>query len=210
IAMLAAIPGVVGAVDCTHTSTFTFTGNIRIRLTLAGVGILLSIVRWCDHDLRIRNVVTRWAGSTHDARSFDNSRLKSNSEEGLYCGVLLGDHGYPLRKYLLTCAQNPTAPAERRYNRSHNKARTHIGIAFRMLKQRFARLCLGLCTSAVRASNIIVACTVLQNLAIDWDEPPVPHPGRHPPHPGHFGTVMIGPQTQEREGLVFRRTINYL
>ncbi|MGH0150759.1 UNVERIFIED_CONTAM: hypothetical protein FKN15_018217, partial [Acipenser sinensis] len=172
------IPGVVGAVDCTHIQ-IQFHRQHKDPAYLNRCGYTsMNCQMVCDYDLRIRNVVVRWAGSTHDARIFDNSLLKSNFEEGLYCGVLLSDHGYPLQRYLLTPECNPTTPAELRYNRSHKKARTHIERTF----GSFACLTFGLRTSPARASNIIVTCAVLHNFSIDWDEPPVPHPGRYLPH----------------------------
>ena len=54
--------------------------------------------------------------------------------------------------------------------------RCYIELTFGILNSRFACLSFGLRTTPLRASNIIVACAVLHNLAIDWDEPPFPHP----------------------------------
>ncbi|RXM27569.1 putative nuclease HARBI1 [Acipenser ruthenus] len=203
----AGIPGVVGAIDCTHIPIH-FHGQRKEPVYINRRGYSsINCQMVCDHDVRFRNVLARWAGSTHHARVFNNSRLKSSLDEGLYCGVLLGDHGYPLRRYLLMPVHNPSTPSELRYNRSHKKARTHIERAFGILKQRFSCLSFGLRTSAVRASSIIVACAVLHNLVINWDEQPVPHP-RHSTHTGCFDTVLIGPQqVQNREGVVFRRSI---
>ncbi|CAB3986138.1 Hypothetical predicted protein, partial [Paramuricea clavata] len=42
------------------------------------------------------------AGSVHDARIFDNSRICAQFERGDIQGILLGDNGYPCRQYLMT------------------------------------------------------------------------------------------------------------
>ena len=44
----------------------------------------------CDCKLRIRNIVARWPGSTHDSYILENSLLKTAFEGGQYSGLLLG------------------------------------------------------------------------------------------------------------------------
>ena len=52
-------------------------------------------------------------------------------------GVLLGDSGYPLRRYLLTPKLNPGTPQEENFNRHHSRGRIVIERAFGILKSRF-------------------------------------------------------------------------
>jgi len=58
----------------------------------------------------------RWPGSVHDSTIFDNSLLRAQLENNEYKGCfLLGDGGYPCRKYLMTPLLNPTTAAEKKY-----------------------------------------------------------------------------------------------
>ena len=68
----------------------------------------------CGPMLYILHIVSRWPGSVHDARMFDNSRLCAEFERGDINGILLGDAGYTCRPYLMTPLANPQTPTERR------------------------------------------------------------------------------------------------
>lgn len=58
----------------------------------------------------------RWPGSVHDSTIFDNSLLRAQFENNEFKGCfLLGDGGYPCRKYLMTPLLNPTTAAEKKY-----------------------------------------------------------------------------------------------
>lgn len=70
----------------------------------------------CDAKLKIRNIVARWRGSTHDSRIFNESLLKQSFEEGLFHGRLLGDSGYACTPYLFTPLLNPRTRKEKLYN----------------------------------------------------------------------------------------------
>jgi len=52
--------------------------------------------------MEVLNIVSHWPGSTHDARIWDNSRVSAQFEEGLHNGLLDGDSGYALSRYLMT------------------------------------------------------------------------------------------------------------
>ena len=71
----------------------------------------LNVQAVCDANRCFTNVVSRWPGSTHDSRIFDNSVLRDELEQGKYDGVLLGDAGYALRKYLLVPLSAPKTPS---------------------------------------------------------------------------------------------------
>ncbi|WAR30052.1 LOW QUALITY PROTEIN: HARB1-like protein [Mya arenaria] len=64
-------------------------------------------------DLRFIDIVAKWPGSSHDAGVFDNSVLKDYLEADLEA-VLLGDSGYPLRRYLITPILHPSNENEER------------------------------------------------------------------------------------------------
>ena len=116
----------------------------------------------------------------------------------------IGDRGYPLRRYLITPVRRPATRAEAQFNESHKKTRCCIERTFGVLKSRFSCLSFGLRTPPLRASNIIVACAVLHNLAFDWDEPCFPQPidlGLE-----DFNT-FAGPDTADLAGSAFRQAI---
>ena len=85
---------------------------------------------------RFTDVVAKWPGSQHDASTFESCGLKSYLENH-EIGWLLGDSGYPLRKYLITPKPNPMTDAENRFNVAHSQTRIVVERAFGVLKSRF-------------------------------------------------------------------------
>ena len=118
----------------------------------------LNVQAVCDASRCITNVVSRWLGSTHDSRIFRSSVLRDELEQGKYDGVLLGDAGYALRKYLLVPLSTPKSPSEKKYNRS----RIRTGV----LKQRFRVFRTPLRTKLDNSVVIIAAVFCLHNYAI--------------------------------------------
>lgn len=174
---IANFPKVIGAIDCTH---------IQIKKIRADGGQLyinrkgfssINVQVVCDADLKIMDIVTRWRGSVHDSRIFRESRLKQRFEAGAFCGLLLGDSGYPCTPYLFTPLLNPQTEAEQRYNRSHIRTRNTIERCFGLWKQRFRCLLRGLYGDIETARKTIVACAVLHNIAIDMKEDLFPGEG---------------------------------
>jgi hypothetical protein len=55
-------------------------------------------------------------------------------EAGNIDGLILGDSGYAVSRWLFTPVRNPANAAERRYNRRHRRTRTVIEQAFGRLK----------------------------------------------------------------------------
>ena len=70
-----------------------------------------------DGNFCIRNVVAEWPGATHDSRILQMSGVYNDFENGAQQGVLLGDSGYPLKRWLLVPFLHPTCDAEENYNR---------------------------------------------------------------------------------------------
>ena len=70
-----------------------------------------------DGNFSIRNVVADWPGATHDPRILQNSGVYRDFEDGTEQGVLLGDSGYPLKRWLLVPFLHPACDAEENYNR---------------------------------------------------------------------------------------------
>lgn len=86
--------------------------------------------------------------------------------------LILGDSGYPQRPWLMTpfMAVNPGTP-EAVYNQKHMTARVVIENTFGRLKNRWR--CLSkdrvLHYKPAKCAQIIQACCVLHNIALDFD-----------------------------------------
>jgi len=126
--------------------------------------------------MKITDIVARWPGSVHDATIFQHSRLHRRLEEGEFdSGILLGDSGYPIKKYLLTPLLNLITAAENLYNNAHIRTRNIVERVFGVWKRRFPVLSLGIRVKIQTAQDIIVATAVLHNIAKNHneEEPPV-------------------------------------
>lgn len=164
-------PRVIGAIDCTHVKIVSPGGeNAEIYRNRKGYFSLNCQVVG-SADLKIIDLVSRWPGSTHDSHIFENSSVKmklANGEMGN--GVLLGDQGYSLKKYLLTPLGDPQNEVERMYNEAQIRTRNTIERLFGIWKRRFPILSNGIRCNINMAQMIIVACAVLHNIAIDQKE----------------------------------------
>nr|CAI5843087.1 unnamed protein product [Callosobruchus analis] len=123
----ARFPRVIGAIDCTLIRIDSPGGDdaeiYRTRKQFFGVNVQTV----SDCRLRIRNIVARWPGSTHDETIFNNSHLKRQFEEGVFKNYLLvGDAGYHLRQYLMTKLQHVNTAADNLYNESIIRTRNVV------------------------------------------------------------------------------------
>ena len=169
---IAGFPGVIGCIDCTHIP-------IR-RPSVPNYGVFcnrkgnytLNIQLVCDHQLRIRNVVARWPGSTHDSRIFNSSSLVRRCRNGRLGGYLLGDSGYACKQYLVTPVLRPATEAENRFNAAHISTRNCIERTNGVWKSRFR--CISkdsrMRIKHERTMAVVVAISVLHNIAINRNE----------------------------------------
>ncbi|KAJ8967001.1 hypothetical protein NQ317_002758 [Molorchus minor] len=91
--------------------------------------------------------------------------------------LITSDSGYPCKSYLLTPLLNPATPSEHRYNESHIRTRNTIERLFGVLKRRFPILAYGSRLKTNTTLSVIVAASVLHNIAIganDVEAPPLP------------------------------------
>lgn len=115
----------------------------------------------CDGDLRIRDIVVRWPGSSHDSHIFNNSRIKAKFESGdMGNYVLLGESGYANTNYLLTPFTEVNTPAQNLYNESQIRTRNTAERCFGVWKRRFPILSLGM-RVLLPKSQAIVCYTAL-------------------------------------------------
>lgn len=164
-------PNVLGAVDCTHIKIQSPGGPTAEVFRNRKGFFSLNVQAVCDADLFILDVICRWPGSVHDTTIFNDSHLRADFERGVYgSDLLLGDSGYPCRKYLLTPFLQPTSDSERKYNEAQIATRNPIERCFGVLKRRFPCLSMGLRVKLDTVMNIIVACAILHNLAISHND----------------------------------------
>ena len=171
------MPGVIGAIDCTHVPIQSPGGDdaeiYRNRKGYFSINVQLI----CDPTCYITDVVARWPGSVHDSTIFDNSHVRAKLETNDLDGYLVGDGGYPCRQYLLTPLGNAVTQQQQAYNKAHASARNCIERTNGLLKRRFAALKLGMRLKLQNSLHVIVAATVLHNIALIMqdDEPPEDH-----------------------------------
>lgn len=131
----------------------------------------LNIQTVCDSNLKIRDIVARWPGSTHDQTIFNNSSLKERFESGEFGPyILLGDSGYTIKPYLMTKLQQTQTPAENLFNESLIRTRNVVERKYGVWKRRFPILKLGMRLKLDTSMSIIVATAVVHNLAIEEHE----------------------------------------
>ncbi|KAJ8967359.1 hypothetical protein NQ314_002945 [Rhamnusium bicolor] len=125
------------------------------------------------HLMKVRDIVCRWPGSTHDSTIFNNSRVRAQMENGEFGddSLLLGDGGYAVKRYLITPLRNPITPAEHLFNESQIRTRNPIERFFGVIKRRFPVLALGIRLNVHKVEAIVVACAVLHNIARQMGEP---------------------------------------
>jgi len=160
------LPGVIGAIDCTHVPIQSPGGDdaeiYRNRKGYFSVNVQLI----CDQTGYVSDVVARWPGSVHDSTIFDHSHVRAMLETGVHDGYLIGDGGYPCRRYLLTPLLNPATNAEKAYNAAHISARNCIERTNGVLKRRFPALKYGMRLTIEHTLPVIVATVVLHNIAL--------------------------------------------
>ncbi|XP_061191721.1 putative nuclease HARBI1 [Saccostrea echinata] len=169
---LASFPNVVGAIDGTLIPIQGMTGDEEPNLICRKGFSAINVQGVVDANLRFSNIVVRWPGATHDSFILQNSSLPNIMRR--VNGWLLGDSGYPLRKWLLTPFVNPRSPQEQRYNNAHCTTRNTVERAFGVLKSRFR--CIhktggSLQFAPEKCIKIIECCFRLHNKAIDARTP---------------------------------------
>lgn len=114
---IARFPNVIGVIDGTHIGIKAPHEHEEVFVNRKGVhSINVQVV--FDPFHRIIDVVARWPGSVHDSRVLRESGLFDLFEGGHANGYyLLGDSGYPAKRWLLTPYLAPQNATEEGYNR---------------------------------------------------------------------------------------------
>ncbi|XP_059928879.1 putative nuclease HARBI1 [Gadus macrocephalus] len=167
-AAMSDFPNVIGAIDCTHIAIrapseheFAYVNRKHVHT------INVQVV--CDAHMNFTNIVARWPGATHDSFILTHSSVGNRLQAGAgRDGWLLGDSGYPLRRWLLTPVLNAQSAEEQRYNEVHGRARSVVERAIGLLKCRWRALDASggrLLYQPAKVCRIIRACGVLHNLS---------------------------------------------
>lgn len=96
------MPGVLGAMDCTHISILKpQVENSELFHCQKGF-FSIYVQGVCGSDLPFHNVVAHWPESVNDSRIFENSLLYAELEQNLNPRYhLLGDAAYPLKRFVI-------------------------------------------------------------------------------------------------------------
>ena len=163
---IARFPNVIGCIDGTHIP-ISSPGGEQAELYGNRKGYFsINVQAVCDATLCFTNIVCRWPGSTHDSRVFSNSALCCQLEDGSIDGIILGDSGYPCKKFLMTPLLDPRTSSERRYNFAHISTRSTVERMFGVWKQRFRCLRTPIRTKMQNTLTIVVATACLHNYAM--------------------------------------------
>ncbi|XP_008299148.1 putative nuclease HARBI1 [Stegastes partitus] len=160
---IAGFPDVIGCIDGTHIPITAPSRNEAKYVNRKSThSINVQIV--CDAACIISDVEAKWPGSFDDSRIYSESNLSNRLQSGEFDGLLLGDRGYPCQPRLLTPYPDPEPGPQQNFNQAHCRTRARVETTIGLLKARFQ--CLRhLRVAPERASDIIVACVVLHNIA---------------------------------------------
>lgn len=165
---IARFPHVVGAIDCTHVKLQSPGGNQAENFRNRKGYFSWNVQVVCDSRLRIRDIVVRWPGSSHDSHIFNCSAIKGKLEAQVFGdGLLLGDGGYANTNVLLTPLAAIGSAAENLYNESHIRTRNTVERCFGVWKRRFPILSNGIRVALSTSQAIVVATAILHNIAIN-------------------------------------------
>ena len=121
-----------------------------------------------DADNAFVDIVAKWPGSTHDSFIFRTSNLHTYLEENhlrIDDGLILGDSGYALCRYLMTPYADTVTRPEKRYNRAHKSTRCSVERSIGQLKRRVPSLSRGLRLNPNKCCLVIVTSVILHNIA---------------------------------------------
>uniref|UniRef100_A0A0A1XJN3 Putative nuclease HARBI1 n=2 Tax=Zeugodacus cucurbitae TaxID=28588 RepID=A0A0A1XJN3_ZEUCU len=167
------IPGVIGAIDCTHITInapvkdkhIYFDRKRNYSIVLQGI---------VDADQKFIDIYCGEPGSYHDCRVLKRSAFYRKAEsnmENLFPNStsILGDSAYPCKNYLIPVFKDYGSLTREQmcFNKMHSSARIVVENAFGALKGRFRRLLKfterrDLCS----ISNLVASACIIHNICI--------------------------------------------
>ncbi|KAM8939159.1 putative nuclease HARBI1 [Pelodytes ibericus] len=175
---LAGVPGVLGVVDCIHVTIKAPNAEDMSYVNRRGLHSLNCILA-CDTQGVLLWTETHRPGSMQDNAVLHQSDLSCLFETDLHKeGWLIGDNSFLLRPWLMTPVQMAGSSPEYRYNMAHTATHSVMERTQRSLKIRFRCLDGSKATlqySPEKASQIVLACCILHNIALQhgmdiWNE----------------------------------------
>jgi len=164
-------PRCIGTIDCTHIKIRSPGGDNAEVYRNRKQYFSLNVQTICNAQLKFQNIVARWPGSAHDSTIFNNSKIRGRFERGeMGDSLLIGDSGYAIRPFLLTKFTSATTQDEQLYNESLIRTRNCIEQSFGVWKRRFPILSVGVNISIKKVEAVIVATSVLHNIACGLNE----------------------------------------
>ena len=116
---IARFPKCIGAIDCSHVKIQSPGGNNAELFRNRKQFFSINVQTISDADLKIRDIVARWPGSSHDSHIFRNSEIRHTFEQGIFGdNVLVGDSGYAIKPYFITPLRNTNNEPENLFNES--------------------------------------------------------------------------------------------
>jgi len=173
---IAGFPRCIGAIDCSHIRIQSPGGDDAELYRNRKGFFSLNVQTIADANRKIQDIVCRWPGSSHDSNIFWNSRICQRFEMGDFAeSLLVGDSGYPIKRYLITPLQNVNNEVENLFNESQIRTRNVVECSYGIWKRRFPALAVGIRLKLDTTMAAIVATAVLHNIACDENEhnPPV-------------------------------------
>ena len=161
-------PSVIGCIDGTHVKVDNVPSETERDFVNRKGWHSINVQVISDAQYRFTDAVVNWPGSTHDSFIFRFSKVKRKLDTNnleIKDGLILGDSGYPLTRYLMTPYQDPVSGEEHRYNKAHKCVRSSVERAIGQLKRRFPSLKYGLRVTPRKACLVISTCIVLHNIA---------------------------------------------
>uniref|UniRef100_A0A8C5QMX2 Putative nuclease HARBI1 n=1 Tax=Leptobrachium leishanense TaxID=445787 RepID=A0A8C5QMX2_9ANUR len=175
---VAGVPGVLGVVDCIHVTIKAPNAEDMSFVNHRGLHSLNCILV-CDTQGVLLWAESHRPGSVHDNAVLHQSELCCLFESELQKeGWLLADNAFLLQPWLMTPLQVPSSSPEYRYNMAHSATHSVMERTQRALRLRFRCLDGSKATlqySPEKASQIILACCILHNIALQhgldvWSE----------------------------------------
>lgn len=171
------LPGVIGAIDCTHIRIKAPEENKENYFDRKHTySLVLQAV--VDADKRFTDVTCGEPGSLHDSRVLRRSNLFATAQsepESLFPNdtFILGDSAYAATSWLVPPFKDygNLSESQRNFNKLHSSTRIVVENAFGLLKTRFRRLLhFTEQTNLCFVVNIIVSACILHNICIIFDD----------------------------------------
>ncbi|XP_050063025.1 putative nuclease HARBI1, partial [Aphis gossypii] len=163
---------VIRAIDCTHVKIQSPGGPNAEYFRNRKGWFSFNVQTVVSSKLKIMDIVVRWSGSTHDSTIFSNSKIYQDLHFTKKWGnsLIVADYGYANTDHVVTPFLNPQLGPENVYNESQIRTRNLVERTYGVWKRRFPILSLGLRFQAHKMQSVIIACSVLHNIAIDKND----------------------------------------